>query len=106
MVKDKTDKKELINNYVTAQKELFKYFNCNDEYFLKTMQTAMWNIKNEGDFYFLYYWEQDEKRKEAVVVKKNGEPQIFKTAEYTMVIGIDCVKIGFVFKNENKVNKN
>lgn len=95
-------KTNYIKNYTNAQKELLQYFGCDEEFFAKYMSEFSWTVKNDGEFYFLYYWGADGSRKDAVVVKKNGEPLIFETEEYTMVIGIDCVKIGFIFSNENK----
>lgn len=95
-------KKHFIDNYINAQKELLEYFNCDEDFFVKYMSEYTWAVKNDEDFYFLYYWNKEGKRKDAVVVKKNGRPMIFKTEEHTMVIGIDCVKIGFIFDNENK----
>lgn len=95
-------KKDYVETYASAQKELLKYFSCDEDFFVKYMSEFTWAVKNDEDFYFLYYWNKDGKRKDAVVVKKNGEPMIFKTEQYTMIIGIDCVKIGFIFDNENK----
>ena len=45
----------------------------------------------------------DPEKVDAVIVKKGGEPMIYKTKDYTMVVAIDCVKIGFVFRNGKKV---
>jgi hypothetical protein len=98
-------RKDFIENYTNAQKELFKYFNCDEQFFVKRMSEFTWAIKNDGDFYFLNYWNKDGKRNDAVVVKKNGHPMIFKTQKHTMVIGIDCVKIGFIFDNEGKTDE-
>ena len=94
-------KKDYIENYTNAQRELLKYFNCDEDFFVKYMGEFTWAVKNDDDFYFLYYWNKEGKRKDAVIVKKNGRPMIFKAERYTMIIGIDCVKIGFVFENES-----
>lgn len=102
MAKGAVKQKDLIKNYSLAQGELFKYFKCEEEYFIKVMPASKWSIKNDGEFYFLYYWDENDDRKDAVIVRKNGEPLIYKAEKYTMVIGIDCVKIGFVFHNGNK----
>ena len=50
-------------------------------------------------FTFLCYWTDEGKKIDAVVVKKSGTPMIYKTKDYTMVVAIDCVKIGFIFRN-------
>lgn len=102
MAKGSSSQKDFVKDYISVQDELFKYFKCDDNFFIKPLTASKWSVKNDGDFYFLYYWPTDEKRMDAVIVKKNGEPMIFKTEKYTMVIGIDCVKIGFIFHNGNK----
>ena len=104
MAKNRMPKKDFIKDFLSAQTQILKSFNCDEEFFLKPLPTSKWSIRSEENFYFLYYWLEDEKRMDAVIVKKNGEPMIFKTEKYTMVIGIDCVKIGFVFHNGNKIN--
>ncbi len=102
MAKNKVPQKDFVKNFSAAQEQLLKHFDCDEDFFLKPLPASRWSIKNEGEFYFLYYWLDDEKRMDAVVVKKNGQPMLFKTEKYTMVIGIDCVKIGFIFHNGNK----
>lgn len=95
-----------VDGFMAAKNKLFKYFNCENEYFVQYMQNLKWKIKNEGDFYFLNYWSNEPGSGAATVrsiVKKGGSPLVYKTSEYTMVIGIDCVKIGFVFRNSNEV---
>ena len=41
---------------------------------------------------------------DAVIVKKNGIPMVYQKKEYTMVVAIDCVKIAFVFQNNQRVD--
>ena len=49
------------------------------------------------------FFAEEGKKVDAVVVKKGGEPMIYKTKDYTMVVAIDCVKIGFIFRNGKNV---
>ncbi|MCI8341611.1 MAG: hypothetical protein HFE62_00105 [Firmicutes bacterium] len=96
-----------VDGFMAAKNELFKYFKCESEYFVQYMQNLKWKIKNEGDFYFLNYWNGETQNSSATVrniVKKGGMPLIYKTNEYTMIIGIDCVKIGFIFRNSNEIS--
>lgn len=102
MAKGKNNQKDHVKDFISAENELFKHFKCDESFFVKAMPASKWVIKNEGDFHFLYYWPTEDKRMEAVIVKKDGEPMIYKTDKYTMIIGIDCVKIGFIFHNGNK----
>jgi len=94
-------KKDFLKSYVTSKNELMTHFKCDEDFFIKPMEGIKWAVKTEEDFSFLFYWTSEEKKQTAVIVKKNGEPMIYKTNDYTMVIAIDCVKIAFVFSNKN-----
>lgn len=98
-----SDKKDFLKNYVSSKKQLMEHFKCEDDYFIKPLESLKWAVKNEDDFSFLIYWTKDEKRHSAVIVKKNGEAMIYKSKEYAMVVAIDCVKTAFVFSNSNFV---
>lgn len=95
------ESRNYIKTYINAKNELMQYFDCDDDFFIKALDGCKWMIKNDDDFSFLMYWTEDKKRHDAVVVKKNGSPMVFKAGRYTMVIAIDCVKIAFIFENEN-----
>lgn len=96
--------KEPIQDYVQKQKRVRDYFGCEGDFFLNPLLSLEWTIRQQEDFFFLCYWEEDGKKVEAVVVKKNGEPMMYKTKEYTMVVAIDCVKIGFIFRNGKRID--
>jgi|GEM_PF-530622 len=100
MSKAKNKTNDYLKTYINAKKELMKFFGCADDFFIKAFDGCKWMIKNDEDFSFLIYWGKDEKRHDAVIVKKNGSPMLFKAGKYTMVIAIDCVKIAFIFENE------
>lgn len=95
MAKDKMS----VQEYIHARKNILDYFQCEGDFFVQPLLDLEWVIKEVDEFYFLSYWNEKDKKMDAVVVKQNGEPMIYKTKEYTMVVAIDCVKIGFIFKN-------
>jgi len=88
-----------IQDFVQSKKRINDYFKCEGDFFLNPLMDLEWTIREEQDFYFLCYWTDVGRKIEAVVVKKNGEPMIYKTKDYTLVVAIDCVKIGFIFRN-------
>jgi len=100
VVKAEAVQNDMVADYISLNSRLFKYFGCDEEFFVKPLLDYNWAVKREDEFCFLSYWTEGEKVNNAVVVKKGGEPMVYKTDDYTMVIGIDCVKIGFVFSND------
>lgn len=92
----------IIDNFINAKNQLNNYFNCNEDFFIKPLINNQWTIKDNDGVFFLTYIEEN-KTKDCVIVKKNNEPIIFKSNDYTMVIGIECVKLGFILKNSNKI---
>lgn len=99
MAKTKEKSKDVVQDFMLTRKKINDYFKCEGDFFLNPLLDFEWTIRQEEDFYFLCYWTSDGKKVEAVVVKKGGEPMIYKTKEYTMVVAIDCVKLGFIFRN-------
>lgn len=85
-----------------AQKTVLNTFQCEGDFFVKPLLDFEWMVREVEDFYFLTYWTAEDKKVEAVVVKKNSEPMVYQAETYTMVVAIDCVKIGFIFGNERK----
>ncbi len=96
-----SNKKDFLKNYIASKKELMEHFKCDDDFFIKPLESLKWAVKEEDDFSFLIYWTSEDKRNTAVIVKKNGNSMIYKADTYTMVIAIDCVKTAFIFSNEN-----
>lgn len=90
-----------VNNFIAASKSVLNYFNCTNDYFIKPLENAEWSIYENDDYVLLTYWENN-KRKDAVVPRKNGKPMIYISDKYTMVIAIDCIKIAFILTNDNK----
>ncbi|MDD4842718.1 MAG: hypothetical protein PHU31_00085 [Anaerotignum sp.] len=95
--------KEPVQDFIQASKRLADLFGCEADFFIKPLLDLEWTVRRDDDFYFLCYWLENDKKVEAVIVKKNGEPLIYHTKDYSMVIAIDCVKIGFVFRNGKRI---
>lgn len=96
---------ELVGQYMKTKKMLLNSFGCEDDYFVKNSENLKWSISTNDSWCILSYWENiknKEIKTDVAVVKKNGRPQIFKTEDYTMVVGIQCVKIAFVFDNKKR----
>lgn len=94
--------KNIVNKFIDTKNELNKYFNCTEDFFIKPLINNQWTIKDKDGIFFLTYLDNNNP-KDCVIVKKNNEPMIFKTNEYTMIIGIECVKLAFILKNCNEV---
>ena len=91
--------KEPVLEFEKARKRVNDYFGCEGDFFIKPLLDFEWVVKEQEDFAFLSYWTDEGKKVDAVVVKKGGEPMVYRKKEYTMVVAIDCVKIGFVFRS-------
>ncbi len=91
---------EFVHNFISSQKNLMQYFGCDGDFYIKPLINFNWAVKNDDDFSILSYWDNNDKRIDAVVVKKGGQPMVYKKDDFTMVIGIDCVKLAFIFKTE------
>ena len=92
-----------VVEFEQARKRISNYFGCDGDFFVKPLLDLEWAVKEDGDFAFLSYWTAEGKKVDAVIVKKGGDPMIYKTKEYTMVVAIDCVKIGFIFRNGKNI---
>lgn len=98
-----TKDRDVVQEWIQTQNEVLQFFQCEGEYFIKTLDYE-WTICHTEDFYFLSYWIKKNKRVDAVIVKKNGLPMVYRKKEYTMVVAIDCVKIAFVFRNSQQID--
>ncbi len=92
-----------VVEFEQARKRINSYFGCDGDFFVKPLMDLEWAVKDNEDFAFLSYWTEEGKKVDAVIVKKGGEPMIYTKKEYTMVVDIDCVKIGFIFRNSKKI---
>ena len=95
--------KDIVENFINTKKILNTKFNCNEDFFIKPLVDKKWTIKDNDGIFFLTYLDDKNMPKECVIVKKNNEPMIFKKDNYTMVIGIECVKLAFILDNNNSL---
>lgn len=93
-------KNDIVKNFITLKKDLKSYFNCEEEYFYKIITDYEWHIKENENIYILNYWKNSEPINECVLVKKEGKPLIYQGKDYTLLIGIECIKIAFIVKNK------
>lgn len=98
MVKD-----EPVLAFEQCQKQVTEYFGCDGDFFIKPLLHFEWAIKEDEDFHFLSYWTAEGKKIDAVIVKRGGKPMVYQTKKYTVVVAIDCVKIGFIFRNDKNI---
>ncbi|HIT72883.1 hypothetical protein B5E58_06790 [Tyzzerella sp. An114] len=91
---------DFVQNFISSQKNLMQYFGCDGDFYVRPLVESSWTVKNDDDFAILSYWDKNDKRIDAVVVKKGGKPMVYKKNDFTMIIGIDCVKLAFIFKTE------
>ena len=97
---------DILERYAGARKQLMDYFGCGGDYFLKIMAGSEWNASPDDALPMLRYREgKGGAVVSAVIVKKDGAPLIYPAKRLTMVIAIDCVKIGFIFNNGDKNEK-
>lgn len=95
---------DLVDKYMGATQSLQKYFNCTNDYFIKPLPDFNWSIYGDEGIFFLTYWNKDNDKVNAVIVKKDNKPLIYKTEDYTMVVALDCIKIAFILKNKKEHN--
>ena len=94
----------IVKDYIKAQDSLKKYFGCQEDYLIKDLLDSNWQIRDYEGIFFSNYWNEYKQVTKAVIVKRDNEPLIYKTADYTMVIAIDCVKIAFILKKDKESN--
>lgn len=95
--------KQVITSYINSKKILMESFECKNNYHVEPIVECKWKVKKEDDIYIFSYWKTDEDKKDLIVVKKNGEPIILNNDKYTMIVGINCIKIAYIVKNKNKI---
>lgn len=91
-----------VQNFTDAVAGIFKYFHCPNEYLLKPLTHMRWRIREDEGISFLTYWSEEGSETSLIIARKNGKILLYRTKEHTMVIAIDCVKIGFIFENGNE----
>lgn len=92
-----------VRDYVDCKNKLLRMFDCNEEYFIKTLEDYNWRVKNSEGMFFLTYWRQGGRLNECIIVKKNSKPMILRAEGYTMIVAIECVKVALILKNDMEV---
>jgi len=92
-----------IQDFFSAKEKLLQSFGCNEDYHIENRLGLNWQITEDDGVFFLSSWENIANKTTSVVVKKNDAPLLFETADYTMIIAIDCINIAFIFNNVLKV---
>ena len=95
-------KKNPIENYVNAVSDVKKYFGTDMKYVIKPLLDVYWRVWTMEDVQFLTYWSDDVQKTDVLIVKEGVKPLIFEKEDYTMVVGIECIKVALIFKNSNK----
>lgn len=100
-----TTDKGVVMDYIKSRKNILEYFQCKGDFFIKPLTDNDWQVKMIDDFYILSYWNSQGVKIDAVIVKKSGQPMIYRAGSHTMVVAIDCVKIGFVFDSHKELGQ-
>ncbi|MBE6012139.1 hypothetical protein [Anaeropeptidivorans aminofermentans] len=90
----------VVSKFNDSKAELLKAFGCPDEYFIRYMKGFSYQITEDDGIFFLSYWQDEKNKTTAIVVKRDDKPLLYKHNNHTMVIAIDCVKIGFIFEKK------
>lgn len=93
---------EVVKEYIEVKTNIQKYFGCPDDYFIKPLPNYEWSIYGDDGIFFLTYWDEQDRKINAMIVKKDCNPLIYKAEDYTMVIALDCVKIAFILSNDKE----
>ena len=84
--------KDIVQNFIKAKQELNKQFECNDDFFIKPLINNKWSIKDNDGIFFLTYLDEQNVAKDCVIVKKNGQPMIYKKESLSKSIGCTVVE--------------
>ncbi len=90
----------LIDDYIKSKTNLLKYFNVDQDFHVKVLTDHSWQVKEDDGIFFLTTWNAQNQRQDAVIVKHNNQPLIFRKKVNTLIVAIDCVKIAYILSNE------
>ena len=94
--------KNPVENFVNAISDIKHYFDTDIEHVIKPLLDVYWRIWVMEDVQFLTYWSDDVQKTDVLIVKEGAKPLVFEKKDYTMIIGIECIKVALIFKNSNK----
>lgn len=89
---------QAVSAYIGAYEKLFSDFKCPGRYFVKPVTDCAWRVSGDEDMHILSYAAQN-----AVVVRQDGQPLVYRASGYAMVIAIDCVKIAFLLDESREL---
>lgn len=95
--------KKPVPEFIKAKNEVMRYFGCEEEIFIKPVTSYKWQLTNNGGMFFIGYFKEGESAQNSVVVKKEDKPLLFEKGDYSLLVCIECVKVGLIFKNENRL---
>lgn len=82
-----------VDAYIEAGERLFAAFGCAQHYYIRPMPGCPWQVLH-GEIPILSY--ERNGAHNAVIVRQDGRPLIYRAGGYALVIAIDCVKIAFL----------
>ena len=92
----------MINEYIEKCEELFKTFDCNENYYIKNVTQYEWRLVENKDHSLLTIWKDGDSAEDYIVIKKQNKILHYMKEEYSMIIAIDCIKVAFILKNVNR----
>ncbi|MCL2873988.1 MAG: hypothetical protein FWE29_03555 [Defluviitaleaceae bacterium] len=95
-------KQKSVENFVKAASSVKQYFDANIKYVLKPMLDVYWRTWSMDDVQFLTYWSDDVQKTDVLIVKEDSKQLMFEKEDYTMIVGIECIKVALIFKNSNR----
>ena len=100
--KHQSRNKNPVENFVNAISNVMQYFDADIKYVVKPLLDVHWRIWVMEDVQFLTYWSDDVQKTDVLIVKEGAGPLVFEKKDYTMIVGIECIKVALIFKNSNK----
>jgi len=94
---------DIVSEFEKVSRKVQSYFNCQEEYLLKSMTDMDWCVWEDEGLHFLKYKNYKTPETNLVMVRRDGDPLSYRTEKYTLAIAIDCIKTGFIFLNEKEL---
>ena len=94
--------KNPVEAFVSAASGVKQYFDADVKYVIKPLLDVYWRVWAMEDVQFLTYWSDEIQKTDVLIVKEGSKPLVFEKKDYTMIVGIECIKVALIFKNSNK----
>lgn len=95
--------KKVIDAYINSKNSIMNQFGCTDDFPIKPVIKSRWAVSGEEGIFFFNCWDDKNQKTTFAIAKKDGDPMIYKSREYSLIVAIDCIKIAFVCKNTNMI---